>query len=131
MVNEVIDGDTIVLASGEHVRYLLINSTEITNGHDECYGHEAQAHNADLVLGKTVKLTYDTECTDKYDRLLAYITVGSRDVNLDMIQKGFACVLYIPPDGESRHVEFETAQAAAQSAGVGIWTACNPVPCAS
>jgi micrococcal nuclease len=129
VVTQVIDGDTIGLEGGQRVRYLLVDTNEITGGKDECYGHEAMQHNADMVLGKTVDLTYDVECTDAYDRLLAYVSVGGRDVNLDLVQKGYACVLYIPPDGETRHEEFETAVALAEAQGVGMWGACDPVPC--
>ncbi len=70
LVERVIDGDTIVLATGEKIRYLLVDAPETTNGHDDCFGSNAATFNSDLVLNKTVDLTYDTQCTDMYGRLL-------------------------------------------------------------
>jgi micrococcal nuclease len=123
-VMRVIDGDTAVLATGEKIRYLLIDAPETTNGHTDCFGQNAAQFNSDLVLGKDVELTYDTECMDLYGRLLAYVTVGGQDVNALEVQRGYACVLYIPPDGEMRHAEFEQYEALAKAAGRGMWSAC-------
>jgi micrococcal nuclease len=127
-VDRVIDGDTIVLASGEKIRYLLVDAPETTNGHNDCYGSNAAQFNSDLVLGKTVQLSYDVECTDKYDRLLAYVSVDGQEVNKLMIERGYACVLHIPPDGDDRADEFKMYQLEAKTSMRGLWGACNPLP---
>jgi micrococcal nuclease len=124
VIARVIDGDTAVLESGEKIRYLLINAPETTNGHTDCFGANAAQFNSDLVLGKDVELAYDSECTDIYGRLLAYVTIGGQDVNALEVQRGYACVLYIPPDGEARHVEFKSYETEAKAAGRGMWSAC-------
>jgi micrococcal nuclease len=124
VITRVIDGDTAVLDSGEKVRYLLINAPETTNGHNDCYGSNAAQFNSDMVLGKEVDLTYDVECRDIYDRLLAYVSVAGKAFKALEVQRGYACVLYIPPDGESRHLEFEQYEAEAKAAGRGMWSAC-------
>ena len=128
-VDRVIDGDTIVLATGEKVRYLLVDAPETTNGHDDCYGSNAAQFNTDLVLGKTVQLSYDVECTDRYGRTLAYVTVDGQEVNTLMIERGYACLLHIPPDGDDRADEFKALQDAAKAAQRGLWGACDPIPC--
>lgn len=128
VVDRVIDGDTI-LAGGAKIRYLLVDAPEITAGRDDCYGASAARFNADLVLGKTVELDYDAACQDRFGRTLAYVTVGGQDVNRLMIERGYACVLHIPPDGDRRADEFEALQAAARSARRGLWGACDPIPC--
>jgi len=128
MVERVIDGDTIVLTTGEKIRYLLIDAPETTNGHDDCYGSNAATFNSDLVLDKTVELTYDTQCTDKYGRLLAYVSIDGMDVGQLMVERGYACVLFIPPDGESRYDELELDQADAKAMNKGIWGSCDPLP---
>jgi micrococcal nuclease len=127
-VERVIDGDTVVLATGEKIRYLLIDAPETTNGHDDCYGSNAATFNTDLVLHKTVELTYDTECTDMYGRLLAYVSVDGMDVDQLMVERGYACVLFIPPDGTSRYHELEIDQADAKALNKGIWGSCDPLP---
>jgi len=80
------------------------------------------------VLNKTVGLTYDEQCTDMYGRLLAYVSVDGMDVNELMVQRGYACVLFIPPDGKSRYDEFKMYQADAKAMSKGIWGACDPLP---
>ena len=129
VVERVIDGDTIVVSGGRKIRYLLIDAPETTDGHDACFGDSAAQFNADLVLGKAVQLTYDEVCDDRYGRALAYVTVGGIDVNRLLVARGYACVLHIPPDGDARADEFAAVQAAAQAAGLGVWGACDPVPC--
>ncbi len=123
-IMRVIDGDTVVLDSGDKVRYLLINAPETTLGHDDCFGSNATQFNSDLVLGKQVDLAYDSECRDIYGRLLAYVTVDGQDVNALEVERGYACVLYIPPDGETRHDEFKQYESEAKAAGKGMWSAC-------
>ena len=128
MVDRVIDGDTIVLTTGEKIRYLLVDAPETTNGHDDCYGSNATQYNSDLVLGKAVTLAYDVQCTDMYGRLLAYVSVDGTEVNTLLVQRGYACVLHIPPDGDARADEFKAYQADAKANLRGLWGACDPLP---
>ncbi|MDC0667048.1 thermonuclease family protein [Nannocystis radixulma] len=127
VVDKVIDGDTIVLASGEKVRYLMVDTPEITNGKNECFGQQARDFNAEYVLGKEVTLTYDVECADPYDRLLAYVEVPDGELNSLLIARGYGCVLNIPPNGEDRADEFKAIQAAAQEQKAGLWGMCGDV----
>lgn len=129
VVERVIDGDTIVLAGDVRIRYLLVNAPESTNGHSECYGANAAQFNRDLVEGKQVALTYDTACADRFGRTLAYVTVAAQDVNRLLIERGYACVLHIPPDGDDRADDFKSTQAAARARRRGLWGACDPIPC--
>jgi micrococcal nuclease len=128
-VERVIDGDTIALAGGITVRYLLVDAPEITDGHADCYGSNAAQFNTDLVLGKTVELGYDTSCRDRFGRTLAYVTSEGHDVNRLLVERGYACVLHIPPDGDARADEFAAVAAAARAARRGLWGACDPIPC--
>src|SRR6187401_1781648 len=73
VVTRVIDGDTLELVGGERVRYLLVDTPESTNGHDECFGAEASEFNRSLVEGRRVALRYAEQCRDRYARLLAYV----------------------------------------------------------
>jgi len=128
-VERVIDGDTIVVTGGLTVRYLLVDAPEITPGHAACYGGNAAKVNADLVLGKTVELAYDVACQDRFGRTLAYVTADGHDVNRLLVERGAACVLHIPPDGDARADEFMAVVAAARAARRGLWGACDPLPC--
>jgi micrococcal nuclease len=128
-VVRVIDGDTIELEGGERVRYLMVNTPEITGGKDECYGQNAATFNTDLVLGKQIEYECDVECLDRFGRTLAYVRVGGQEVNRLLVERGFACVLHIPPNGNDRAEEFKALEAAARAANRGLWGQCSPIPC--
>lgn len=127
-VSRVIDGDTIELEGGDTIRYLMVDTPENTST-VECYGPEATAFNADLVEGKDVEIEYDTECTDRYDRLLGYVSVDGREVNSLLVERGFGCVLYIPPNGADRADEFDALEETARAESRGLWGACPENPC--
>jgi len=128
VVMHVVDGDTIDLDSGDRVRYLMIDSPESTT-EQECWGAEAKQANAALVEGKTVRLRYDVECEDEYGRLLAYVELANQEINRVMVERGHACVLQIPPNGETVLDEYRDLEYAAELLGKGLWAACNPIPC--
>jgi micrococcal nuclease len=127
-VTRIVDGDTIELEDGRKIRYLLVDTPESTNGATDCYGQNAKQFNSDLVLNKTVQLSYDVECTDRYNRTLAYVIVDGQEVNSLMISRGYGCVLHISPDGDSRLEEFESLQLDAMRANRGLWGECDPLP---
>ena len=125
-VTRVIDGDTIELESGAKIRYLLVDTPEVTS--DDCYADHAKTFNSDLVLNKTVQLSYDEQCTDQFGRSLAYVTVDGQEVNTLLVQRGYACVLFIPPNGSERADEFMALELDARNARRGLWGTCNPLP---
>jgi micrococcal nuclease len=131
VVRRVIDGDTIELTSGERVRYLLVDTPESTGGAAECFGLEARDENRALVEGRRITLGYDAECRDRYERLLAYVTVDGIDVNALLIEEGYACALVIPPNGAERAAEFRALERGARDQALGLWGECAAVPCAS
>ncbi|CAN5862483.1 thermonuclease family protein [soil metagenome] len=128
-VTRVIDGDTVELDTGVKIRYLLINAPETTNGHNDCYGSNAAQFNTDLVLDKKVELDYDVQCQDMYGRTLAYVKVDGQEVNTLMLERGYACLLHISPDGDDRLDEFKALQQQAKDAKRGLWGQCDPIPC--
>jgi micrococcal nuclease len=129
LVERVIDGDTVELASGQRLRYVLVDAPEITNGKNACFGAEARDFNRELVEGRVVDLAYGPRCRDRYDRLLAYVSVDGLDLNAELVRSGFACLLHISPDGDDRVEEFSSLQREAQAEGAGLWGACETKPC--
>lgn len=128
-VARVIDGDTVELESGEIIRYIGIDTPESTQGADDCYGEEASIRNAELVEGQRVTIEYDLECTDRFDRLLGYLSVEGDEVNRRLIAEGFACTLFIPPNGSSRENEYRALEVQAMQQMTGMWGACEDVTC--
>jgi micrococcal nuclease len=70
--------------------------------------------------GKIVTLTFDRDKTDHYGRILAYLTLpDGRMLNRELLREGLACV-YRRFDFRWRE-DFIQMEAAAQSAGRGLW----------
>lgn len=128
-VARVIDGDTIELDGGERIRYLMVNTPETTGGKNECYGSNAVQFNMDLVTGKEVELRYDVQREDQFGRTLAYVTVDGMEINRLILERGFGCLLHIPPNGDDRLDEFKMLEQTAKLSMKGLWGACNPIPC--
>lgn len=118
-VTRVIDGDTIVISSGEHVRYIGIDTPEM-GSEPEPFAREAMEANRELVEGKTVRLERDVSEVDRYDRLLRYVWVGRTMVNAELVRKGLAEAREYPPDTRYRIV-LEAAEVEARLAGRGMW----------
>ncbi|HZA89236.1 MAG TPA: thermonuclease family protein, partial [Solirubrobacterales bacterium] len=102
-VMRVVDGDTIeVSVDGQvqDVRYIGVDTPEsVTPGEPvECFGRRAGAFNERLVGGREVTLRFDRELRDRYGRLLAYVYVGSRLVNAELVRRGYARTLTIAPN---------------------------------
>jgi len=128
-VIHVVDGDTVDLDTGERVRYLLVDAPESVGGTPECYGDDAKRFNTDLVLSRKIELFYDVERTDRFGRTLAYVTVDGHDVNALLVQRGYACVFAVPPNGDQRRDHYEALEAMARSTGRGLWGQCPRNPC--
>lgn len=119
-VRRVIDGDTIIIESGEHVRYIGINTPE----RGEAFFEEAREMNRALLKGGGVEIV---ECggekKDKYNRTLAWVYAGGALVNGDLLSRGLARLLIIPPCGVEKRALLERLAWQARSAGKGLWQA--------
>jgi len=116
MVTGVIDGDTIVINGGYHVRYIGIDAPET----DEFYYAEAKKMNEDLVTGKKVRLQRDISDKDSYGRLLRYVHVGDTFVNAEMVKRGFAWAMAYPPDLKYA-AYLEAVEREARQTKQGLW----------
>jgi micrococcal nuclease len=126
----VVDGDTIrVQAEGreEAVRYIGVDTPESVQPGEpvECFGKAAGAANRRLVEGERVRLVDDVEATDRYGRRLAYV-YRARDglfVNAELVRRGFATPLTVPPN-VAHEAEFARLAREARRAGAGLWSRC-------
>lgn len=126
VVERVVDGDTIVLSGGEHVRYIGVDTPEIgRNGRpSECFAEEATRRNAELVLGKRVSLITDKEDRDRYGRLLRFVLVEGKNVNLTLVEEGYAKRIYVAPNNAMQE-QLTQAERVAKHSGLGLWSACR------
>ena len=91
----------------------------------ECFGKQASELNRELVEGEQVRLVFDAERRDRYDRLLAYVYVGETFVNAELVRRGYARTLTIEPNDTFAERFARLAQEAA-NAGRGLWGVCEP-----
>jgi len=115
-VIQVIDGDTIIVEGGYHVRYIGIDCPE----RNEPFYVEAKQINKDLVEGKAVKLEKDISDQDKYGRKLRYVYVDDMLVNAELVRLGYAYSESYPPDTKYQAFLDAMANEARQSKR-GIW----------
>jgi micrococcal nuclease len=97
-VQRIIDGDTILLSDGRQVRYIGVDTPELSDPRVAGAAREATEVNRRLLEGRTLRLEYDVRKTDKYDRTLAYVWADGVFVNEELLKEGFARLLTIPPD---------------------------------
>jgi micrococcal nuclease len=125
IVVKVVDGDTIHVRIGERVekvRYIGVNAPEVhhpTRG-EEPGGREAWDVNRQLVVGQRVRLELDVGARDRYRRLLAYVWVGDVMINAELVRRGYAQVMTVPPNVRYQRL-FLDLQRDAREAGRGLW----------
>ncbi|HET8954946.1 MAG TPA: thermonuclease family protein [Solirubrobacterales bacterium] len=127
-VTRVVDGDTIEVDLDGHeedVRYIGVDTPETVKPDTpvQCFGPQASAFNHGLVERRGVRLVFGVERRDVYGRLLAYVYLGGRFVNAELLRRGLARTLTIPPNDRFA-ARFKRLEIAAARAGRGLWGGC-------
>jgi micrococcal nuclease len=117
-VTSVQDGDTITLAGGQRVRYLGIDTPELSGDH--AFSRAAADRNGRLVGGRTVQLESDADDHDRFGRLLRHVWVDGELAAEVLIREGLGFAQLLPPNRRNRE-RLEQAQAEARQAGQGLW----------
>jgi micrococcal nuclease len=124
-VVRIVDGDTIHVRVGdrvEKVRYIGVNTPEIHHPRkgEEPGGREAAEVNRTLVHDRQVRLDIDVQERDRYGRLLAYVWVGDTMINAELVRRGYAQVMTVPPNVRHQML-FVKLQREARDAERGLW----------
>ena len=122
-VAEVLDGDTVRLADGRHVRLIGINAPEL--GHDgqpdEPLAVAARDRLRGLVEGRDVRLLFEEQQTDHYGRLLAHLELADgMPIEEILLKEGLASAIAIPPNVREI-ARLQAAEALARQARRGLW----------
>lgn len=118
-VTKVLDGDTIELETGERLRYLGIDAPEI----DSKWGRKAKDLNYQLVFDQTVKVEFEGQLFDQYNRLLGYVWIGETFVNEILVKQGYARVILIKGEPDLKYLDrLKKAEQEARERKVGIWS---------
>lgn len=119
----VIDGDTLVLKDGRHVRYIGINAPETPkrDKKGEPYGNAAKKFHRHILKSGNIRLEYDRERKDHYGRTLAWIWMQDGSLlNELLLREGYAHCLY----DKKNHKYWDRlldAQQKAMKEKKGIW----------
>lgn len=123
-VDSVRDGDTILLEDGRRVRLVQVDAPELGV---ECHGDEAFRELGRLLPeGARVRLERDPRLddVDRHGRLLRYVHVAGRNVNVALVRAGAAAPFFYRGE-RGRHAEaLVEAAGDARASGRGLWSAC-------
>jgi micrococcal nuclease len=125
-VRRVVDGDTLLLASGARVRLQGIDTPETV--HEgfavEAWGPQASQFTKDFVAraGGRVRLTFSLERKDRHDRFLAFVWNEDTMLNEELVLAGLAHARLDYRYSGTMKRRLAKAQDEARQAGRGIWS---------
>ena len=127
-LSKCVDGDTIkiLLEDKEYtVRMLAVDTPESVHPTKgvEYYGKEASDYTCNLVTNaKKIELEYDdnSDKTDKYDRLLAWVFVDGELLQEKLIEGGYAKIAYLYDDFKYTSI-LQEKQELTSAKNLGIW----------
>ena len=123
-VIRVYDGDTLTISTGEKVRFLQIDTPEISPA--ECYGAEARKSLISLLGKSAITLESDpvSDDIDQFDRLLRYVIVGKVNVNLKLVEIGAATPYFYKGEKGKYSAQLLKAAQNAKAKKLGLWKLC-------
>lgn len=122
-LKRVIDGDTLLLESGETIRLIGINTPEVDSRFSEAQpgGKAATEWLQKTLKDSSIWVEYDAEQFDKYQRRLAHVFLDSGQyLNAMLLRQGLAMLTLRPPN--LRYGErLVRAQQQAEQTEQGVW----------
>jgi len=127
-VIRVVDGDTIVIRYNgkyEKVRLLCVNTPESVHPDKKQnipMGKVASKYTQKKLTGKYVKLEFEIKkLRGNYGRLLAYVFVDGKNLNLDLVRQGLSPYYTKYGKSEKYDAEFRAAEKQARKEKLNIW----------
>jgi micrococcal nuclease len=124
-----VDGDTLEVrlddGDVETVRLIGVDTPETVKPDTpvQCFGPQASAFEHRHTEGKRVRLLVGVEPRDFYGRLLAYVFVDKRFLEVELLRRGLARTLTFHPNDRFAP-RFEKLERIAAKRGKGLWNAC-------
>ncbi|MCX5700683.1 MAG: thermonuclease family protein [Candidatus Omnitrophica bacterium] len=136
LISRVVDGDTLVLESGERVRLIGIDTPELHESNKlykdaqrtkqdvstiQKMGLKAYEFTKNLAEGKRCSLEFDVDKYDKYKRLLAYVYLKDGTfLNAQIVKEGYASLMTYPPNVKYADLFLKLYQEARENKR-GLW----------
>lgn len=123
IVRRAVDGDTLLLESGHRVRLLGVDTPETKHPEKppEPLGQEATEFTASKVNRQPVRLVFDRERLDRYGRVLAWVYVDDRCLNIELVRAGLSPAVVRSPLRADLRKLLLAAEVEAKDAKRGIW----------
>ena len=123
-VSYVYDGDTLTLQNGKKVRLVQIDTPELSPA--ECYGIQARDLLRKMVGTSTIKLRKEPASPNKDSnrRLLRYVIIGSKNLNLELVKQGAAAPWFYQGERGKYASQLLKAAQLAQKNKIGLWREC-------
>ncbi len=127
-VVRIIDGDALILNTGQSVRLIAIEAPALRprDRDPDPYAVESSRLLEDLALGRDVQLFYSGLTRDRYDRALAHVATTDQSgptywLNMEMVKQGGARVR-VYPDTAAFGEDFLAAENTARLERTGLWS---------
>jgi len=136
LVTRVVDGDTLKLENGEYLRLLGIDTPEVHESaklHRDAQrsgqsveaikqsGRQSYEFTKQLVEKKRVRLEFDKERHDRYNRVLAYVYLPDGIfLNAIIVEEGYASLMTYPPNVKYADLFLKLYQQARENKR-GLW----------
>jgi micrococcal nuclease len=127
-VIKIVDGDTFWVDDGSEkgikIRLIGVDAPESRNTGKKkigYYGQQSKEYLTKLLDNKKVRLEYDVDRHDKYERTLAYVYLEDGTfLNAELIKQGYAMVMTVPPNVKCSD-KFVKLQRRARNKNMGLW----------
>ncbi|MCY2973867.1 MAG: thermonuclease family protein [Planctomycetota bacterium] len=116
------DGDTITVLDAQNVQHKIRLQGVDAPETSQAFGARCKQHLGEKIFGKQVVVTWTEK--DRYDRILGEVTLGNRNIALEMVRDGAAWHY----KQFSKSTELAEAEVEARKAKKGLWVDKEPVP---
>lgn len=122
------DGDTVtVLDARQRQHTIRLGGIDAPESR-QAFGQRAKLALSEIVFAREVRVEYERR--DNYGRIVGKIVVDGRNVNLQMVQQGYAW--WYRAYAHDQHADdralYEVAEAAASRQRLGLWRDSSPIP---
>ena len=127
-VIRVVDGDTILIRYNgkfEKVGLLYVNTSKSAHPDEKQSMKMAEVafkYTQKKLTGKYVDLEFESWARGRYGVLFAYVFVDGKNINLDLVRKGFSPYYIKYGRSQKYDAEFRAAQKQARKEKLNIWS---------
>ncbi len=118
-ITRVIDGDSVVLKSDSDEETIHLDGIDAPE-FMQTNGDKSTSYLKKLVMEKNVEVRWEKK--DSFDRILGTLYIGDKNVNLEMVSKGWAWHF----ERYNKSDQLAQAQKDAKEAKLGLWEDDNP-----